>query len=176
MRFVETPLKGAYLIDLEKREDERGFFARFFCSNEFAQHGLDTHFVQANNSFSAAKGTLRGIHQQLTPKEESKLVRCLQGAFYDVIVDLRPGSPTYCQWFGEELSAKNRKMMYVPKGFGHAFLTLEPNTEAFYMVSEYYSPAHERGYRYDDPAFKIKWPFAPLAISEKDKTHPLMIV
>lgn len=175
MRFVETPLKGAFIIDLEKREDERGFFARYFCSKEFENHGLDTTYVQANNSFSVKKGTLRGLHQQVSPKEEAKLVRCLQGSFYDVIVDLRPDSPTYCRWFGAELSAQNRKMMYVPKGFGHGFLTLEDNSEALYLVSEYYSPSHEKGYRYDDPAFQIVWPFEPVSLSERDRAHPFLV-
>lgn len=173
MLFHNTSLKDAYLIDLEKREDERGFFARFFCSKEFEGKNLEKGFVQVNNSLSKHKGTLRGIHYQVAPKEEVKLVRCIKGSFYDVIVDLRKNSPTFKQWFGAHLSGENRRMMYVPKGFGHAFLTLEDDTEALYMVSEYYSPEHERGVRWDDPSIHIKWPFEPLIISEKDEKHPL---
>ena len=158
MQFVKTPLEGAYLIDLEKRQDHRGFFARFFCMQEFETCGLETHFKQVNNSFSLEKGTLRGIHYQLPPKSEAKLVRCIQGALFDVIVDLRPHSPTFLKWYGAELSAENRRMMYVPKEFGHAFLTLKENTEALYFVSETYSPLYERGLRWDDPAITIEWP------------------
>lgn len=175
MLFHKTPLKDAYLIDLEKREDDRGFFARFFCSKEFEGEGLEKGFVQVNNSLSKDKGTLRGIHYQVAPKEEVKLVRCIKGSFYDVIVDLRKNSPTFKQWFGAELSAENRRMMYVPKGFGHAFLTLEEDSEALYMVSEYYSPEHERGVRWNDPAIGIQWPFKPNVISEKDEKHPNLL-
>lgn len=173
MLYRETGLKDAYLIDLEKRGDERGFFARFFCAEEFAKMGLKSQFVQVNNSLSAQKGTLRGIHYQLAPKAEVKVVRCIQGALWDLIVDLRPDSPTFKKWFGAELTAENRRMMYVPEGFGHAFLTLEDNTEALYLVSEYYSPQHERGLRFDDPAFNIQWPGKPVVISDKDLKHPL---
>lgn len=173
MHFHKTPLEGAYWIDLDKREDDRGFFARFYCSKEFEIEGLEKNFIQVNNSFSKYKGTLRGIHYQLAPKAETKLVRCIQGSLYDVIVDLRPHSPTFRKWFGKELTAENRHMMYVPKGFGHAFLTLEDNTEAFYMVSEFYSPEYERGLRYDDPSLNIEWPITPQVISEKDLAHPL---
>lgn len=172
MRFINTPLEDAFVIDVDRKEDERGFFARFFCSKEFSNLGLDNHFVQVNNSLSRLKGTLRGIHYQITPKEEAKLVRCIKGALYDVIVDLRPNSSTFMQWYGAELTETNRRMMYVPKGFGHAFLTLADDTEALYMVSEYYSPEHERGLRYDDSALKIRWPFEPEIISDKDLKHP----
>lgn len=156
------------MIDLEKRGDERGFFARVFCEKEFAQHGLATHFVQVNNSTSAQKGTLRGMHYQLAPAAETKLVRCIRGSLYDVILDLRRGSPTFGQSFGAELSAENRRMMYVPKGFGHGFITLTQDTEAFYFVDEFYAPQQERGVRWNDPRFKIQWPIAPTVISEKD--------
>lgn len=175
MRYHKTPLQGSYLIDLEKREDDRGFFARFFCSKEFEKENLEKEFVQVNTSFSKNKGTLRGIHYQLAPKGEAKLVRCIKGSLYDVIVDLRPESPTFKQWYGAELTAENRRMMYVPKGFGHAFITLEDDTEALYLVSEYYSPTHERGIRYDDPAFAISWPLIPAVISDKDQSHPFFL-
>lgn len=171
MIFNETPLKGAYVIDLDKRGDDRGFFARAFCVREFAEHGLTTRIVQANNSLSAQKGTLRGMHYQLAPKAETKIVRCVRGAFLDVVLDLRQGSPTFGQSFGAELSADNRRMMYVPKGFAHGFLTLTDNAEAFYFVDEFYSPEHERGVRWDDPRFQISWPARPAAISDKDRAH-----
>lgn len=172
MKFTQTKIPGAYLIDLEKKGDERGFFARFFCAQEFQQQGLEHRFIQANNSLSTEKGTLRGIHYQLAPKAEDKLVRCLKGALWDVVVDLRPDSPTYKQWFGAELTEENRRMMYVPKGCGHAFITLAKDTEVLYLVSEYYSPELERGIRWDDPTFKIVWPMAPHIISERDSRHP----
>jgi len=168
MIFTPTPLGGAYVIDLEKRGVERGFFARVFCEKEFAQHGLATHFVQVNNSTSAQKGTLRGMHYQLAPAAETKLVRCIRGSLYDVILDLRKGSPTFGQSFGAELSAENRRMMYVPKGFGHGFITLTEDTEAFYFVDEFYAPQQERGVRWNDPRFKIRWPIEPTVVSEKD--------
>ncbi|MCC7409572.1 MAG: dTDP-4-dehydrorhamnose 3,5-epimerase [Phycisphaeraceae bacterium] len=168
MIFTPTPLGGAFVIDLEKRGDERGFFARVFCEKEFAQHGLATRFVQVNNSTSAQKGTLRGMHYQLAPAAETKLVRCIRGSLYDVILDLRKGSPTFGQSFGAELSAENRRMMYVPKGFGHGFITLTEDTEAFYFVDEFYAPQQERGVRWNDPRFAIRWPIEPAVISEKD--------
>lgn len=172
MKFTETPLKGAFLIDLEKREDERGFFARAFCVNEFKQHDLDANIVQINNSLSVDKGTLRGMHYQLAPKAETKIVRCIKGALFDVIVDLRKDSPTFLKWFGAEITADNRRMMYVPKGFAHGFITLEPHTEAFYMVTEFYAPEMERGIRYNDPALAIEWPIEPVVVSDKDLKHP----
>jgi dTDP-4-dehydrorhamnose 3,5-epimerase len=172
MIFTATPLLGAYIIELEKKGDERGFFARAFCENEFRQHNLISHFCQVNNSLSPHKGTLRGLHYQLAPNAETKLVRCIRGALYDVILDLREDSPTFGGSFGAELSADNRRMMYVPKGFAHGFITLDDATEAFYFVDEFYSPEYERGVRYDDPAFKLQWPTAPTVISDKDKTHP----
>src|SRR5215472_18185543 len=171
MIFTETPLAGAYVIGLEKRGDDRGFFARTFCENEFRSHGLVTRFVQANDSLSASKGTLRGMHYQLPPAAEVKLVRCIRGALHDVILDLRPNSPSFGRSFGVELNAENRQMLYVPKGFAHGFITLEDNTEAFYFVDEFYSPEHERGVRYNDPKFALHWPMAPTVISEKDMGH-----
>lgn len=171
MKFIETPLKGAYTIELEKRGDDRGFFARAFCVNEFENAGLDKSVVQINNSLSAIKGTLRGMHFQLAPKSETKLVRCIRGSLFDVIVDLRRNSPTFLKWFGAELSAENRVAMYVPKGFAHGFLTLEKDTEAFYLVTEFYAPELERGIRYNDPAIGIQWPFEPSLISDKDLQH-----
>lgn len=172
MKFTETPLKGAYLIELEPRNDERGWFARFFCQREFTQHGLRADIVQINTSFSKRKGTLRGMHYQVAPKAEDKIVRCIRGALYDVIVDLRPESPTFLKYFAIELTAENRTMLYVPKGFAHGFLTLCDETEALYLVTEFYSPEHERGLRYNDPKLGIKWPFEPVVISQKDRQHP----
>ena len=168
MIFNEAPLHGAYTIELKKIGDDRGFFARFFCTNEFAEMGLENKFVQINNSLSADKGTLRGMHYQLAPKSETKVVRCIQGALYDVILDLRPDSPTYGQHFGAELTAENRLMMYVPKGFAHGFYTLTNNAEALYLVSEFYAPEYERGVRWNDPKFSISWPDKPIVISDKD--------
>ncbi len=171
MIFTETPLQGAFLVDIEKRGDSRGFFARAFCEREFAAAGLVSRFVQANDSLSAQKGTLRGMHYQLAPKGETKVVRCIRGALYDVLLDLRPGSPTFGKSFGAELTAENRRMMYVPKGFAHGFITLADDTEAFYFVDEFYAPDRERGVRWDDPKFKIAWPVAPVVLSDKDRAH-----
>ena len=172
MEFHQTPLKGAYTIELEKRGDDRGFFARLYCSDEFEQRGLLTSFVQINNSLTGKQGTLRGMHYQLAPSAEVKIVRCVSGALFDVILDIRPDSPTYGRWFGEALSAENRTMMYVPKGFAHGFLTLEPDTEAFYMVSDVYAPDLERGIRFNDPNFGIEWPMDPIEVSDKDRNWP----
>ena len=169
MIFTETPLGGAYLIDLEKRADERGFFARAFCAREFAEHRLVSNMVQANNSLSFQKGTLRGMHYQLAPKAETKLVRCLRGALHDVILDIRPSSPTFGQSFGADLTADNRRMMYVPKGFAHGFITLTDDAEAYYLVDEFYAPECERGIRWNDSRFSIQWPIQPVVISEKDQ-------
>jgi dTDP-4-dehydrorhamnose 3,5-epimerase len=172
MKFHEIPLKGAYTIELEKRGDDRGFFARFFCTDEFANEGLNNAFAQINNSLTAKKGTLRGMHYQLMPSAEVKVVRCISGSLYDVILDLRPESPTFGQWFGETLSADNRTMMYCPKGFAHGFVTLEDDTEAFYLVSDPYAPDLERGIRFDDPKFNIEWPIEAAEISDKDRNWP----
>jgi dTDP-4-dehydrorhamnose 3,5-epimerase len=172
MIFHETPLRGSYIIDLDKKGDERGFFARFFCVNEYSKLGLDQNVVQINNSLSADKGTLRGMHYQLSPKAETKVVRCIRGALFDVILDLREDSPTFGQHFGAELTAENRKMMYVPKGFAHGFMTLKDDTEALYLVTEFYAPELERGIRWNDPRFNIQWPFEPTTVSDKDQNHP----
>jgi dTDP-4-dehydrorhamnose 3,5-epimerase len=172
MIFTETPLAGAYLIDLEKRCDERGFFARAFCVREFAKLGLTSSMVQANDSLSSQKGTLRGMHYQIAPRAETKLVRCLRGALHDMILDLRPGLPTFGQSFGADLTADNHRMMYVPKGFAHGFITLADNTEAYYLVDEFYSPENERGIRWNDSRFSIQWPIQPVVISKKDETFP----
>lgn len=171
MKFVETPLKDSFLIELEKHGDERGFFARTFCKKEFAEVGLDNEIVQINNSFSKDKATLRGIHYQLAPKAETKIVRCIKGGLWDVIVDLRPESPTFLGWYGIELNEENRKMMFVPKGFGHGFITLTDNTETLYLVTEFYSPELERGLRWDDSRIGIEWPLTPKIISDKDNNH-----
>jgi dTDP-4-dehydrorhamnose 3,5-epimerase len=170
MIFTETPIPGAFLIDLEKRGDDRGFFARAFCEKEFAAHGLVTRFVQVNNSLTGQAGTLRGMHYQLAPRAETKVVRCIRGALYDVILDLRTGSPTFGQSFGAELSAENRRTMYVPRGFAHGFVTLTDDAEAFYFVDEFYAPERERGVRWNDPRFAIAWPSAPTVLSDKDRS------
>ncbi len=168
MIFTETKLDGAFLIDIEERTDERGFFARSWCQKEFEQHGLVPRVVQANISFNHKKGTVRGMHYQASPYEETKLVRCTRGAIYDVIVDLRKGSPTYCQWISAELTADNRRMIFVPEGFAHGFQTLTDATEVCYQVSQFYTPGAERGARFNDPAFGIRWPLDVTVISEKD--------
>ena len=174
MIFTETKLKGAYIIEPERLEDERGFFARTFCQEEFAAHGLRTRFVQCSISFNKKKGTLRGMHYQVASHEEAKLVRCTMGAIYDVIIDLRPGSPTFTQWVAVELTAQNRKMLYVPEGLAHGFQTLEDDTEVFYQMSEFYYPESARGVRWDAPAFGIEWPLAEEPVlSEKDRRYPL---
>jgi dTDP-4-dehydrorhamnose 3,5-epimerase len=168
MIFTETKLDGAFLIDIEERTDERGFFARSWCQKEFEQHGLVPRVVQANISFNHKKGTVRGMHYQASPYEETKLVRCTRGAIYDVIVDLRKGSPTYCQWISAELTADNRRMLFVPEGYAHGFQTLTDATEVCYQVSQFYTPGAERGARFNDPAFGIRWPLDVTVISEKD--------
>jgi len=171
--FKETHLKGAFIVEPERIEDTRGFFARAWCKNEFDTHGLNSRFVQCNISFNKNRGILRGMHYQATPHEEIKLVRCTKGTIYDAIVDLRQGSPTYLKWIGVELTEQNHKMLYVPEGFAHGYQTLSDNTEVFYQVSQFYSPESERGVRWDDPAFGIKWPeIDNLVISEKDKNWP----
>jgi len=170
--FTETKLPGAYLIDIEKRGDQRGFFARGWCQKEFEAHDLIPRVVQTNISLSKRKGTLRGMHYQVAPYAEAKLVRCTRGALYDVIIDLRPDSPTHMQWLGVELSAENYKMLYVPEGFAHGFQTLVDNTEVTYQVSQFYTPEAEGGVRYNDPAFGIEWPLEVQVISDKDQSWP----
>lgn len=172
MEFIKAPLDGAYLINLTQQGDERGFFARLFCREEFIGHGLSPDILQVNNSYSACKGTLRGLHYQLPPKSETKLVRCILGAIYDVIVDIRPGSKTFGHHFGATLTAENRQMIYVPRGFAHGFLTLTDHSEVIYFVSDSYSKELERGIRWDDPKFNIAWPERPQLLSERDRSHP----
>ena len=174
MKFNALPLKGAYTIDLDKREDDRGFFARYWCKEEFSKMGLDTTIAQINNSMSRQRGTLRGLHFQRPPKSETKIVRCIYGAIWDVIVDVRVNSPTYGQWFGTELNAENRIMMYVPKGFAHGFQTLADNVELIYLHSEFYSQKNEGGLLYNDQNVGIEWPLAISEISERDKIHPIL--
>jgi dTDP-4-dehydrorhamnose 3,5-epimerase len=168
--FFETKLKGAFIIAPEKLEDERGFFARSWCEREFAAHGLNARLVQCDISLSKKKGTLRGMHYQLSPFEEAKLVRCTRGSIYDVIIDLRPESPTFKQHIGLILTGENHKMLYVPEGFAHGFLTSEDNSEVFYQMSEFYSREHARGVRWNDPAFGISWPLVPTTMSDKDRS------
>ena len=172
MKFSETPLKGAWTIDLEPRGDERGFFARAFCQNEFAEHGLKRDIVQANLSYNPKRATLRGMHYQIPPHAEVKIVRCTRGAIYDVIIDLRAGSPTQFEWFGVELSADNRTALYVPEGFAHGYQSLTEESEVFYLVTEFYAPGSERGIRWDDPRFGIRWPLPDPVLSPKDAAHP----
>ena len=172
MIFRETNLKGVYLIELEKREDDRGFFARSFCREEFAAHGLNPSVAQCNVAFNHKKGTLRGLHYQVAPFEEVKLVRCTRGSLYDVCVDLRPGSPTFKRHFGAVLSSRQHNMVYIPEGFAHGLQTLEDDTEVFYQMSQVFSPESARGVRWNDPAFGIEWPAAVRTMTEKDKTYP----
>ncbi len=171
MIFTETRLKGSFLVELEKHEDERGFFARSWCRAEFEAHNLNPAIVQCNVSFNRLKGTLRGMHYQAAPFEEAKLVRCTAGALHDVIIDLRRDSATYKQHVGEVLSAANYRMLYVPEGFAHGFQTLEDNTEVFYQMSQFYSPEHARGVRYNDPAFGIEWMLGEPVIGERDRNY-----
>lgn len=168
LNFTETYLNGNYLITLKPKEDERGFFARYFCEREFSDQGLNTKWVQINNSMSKNKGTLRGLHYQKEPYAEVKLIRCLKGSIWDVVVDLRENSETFGKWFGAKLSDQNRKMMYVPKGFAHGFVTLEQNTEILYLVSSFYVPDSEGILIWNDPKVKIDWPIKYEVISNKD--------
>ena len=173
MRFSETPLSGAYLIEPEPLGDDRGFFARMWCRQEFVEHGLDATLAQCNLSFNERAGTLRGMHFQHQPHPEVKLVRCTQGAVWDAIVDLRPDSPTYCRWHAEVLTDQNRAMLYVPAGFAHGYLTLTDSAEVFYQVTEYYYQNLEGGVRWDDPTFGIEWPEnGPFILSPKDRAWP----
>lgn len=172
MIFTETPLAGAFLVDLERRGDARGYFARSFCVEEFAAHGLVTTFVQANTSRAAEAGTIRGLHWQTDPAPEAKLLRCTAGAIFDVIVDMRPGSATRGQWYGTELGPETGRAIYVPEHVAHGFLTLKPNSEVHYMVGAPYTPAAERGLRFDDPALAIDWPIEPVVVSDKDRSWP----
>jgi dTDP-4-dehydrorhamnose 3,5-epimerase len=171
MRFVQTSLRDAYIVEPEKHADDRGFFARTWCQQEFRDRGLDADLVQCNLSFNHKKGTLRGMHWQQPPFAETKLVRCTQGAIYDVIVDLRPDSPTLGQWIGVELTPENSRALYVPQGFAHGFQTLSDRTEVFYQMSSFYQPGAAQGFRWDDPAFQIDWPEAVSVISDRDRSY-----
>lgn len=173
MIFIETKLKGSFIIKPERIEDERGFFARIWCEREFKKHGINTNIVQCNVSYNKDKGTLRGMHYQAAPYEEAKLVRCTSGAIYDVIIDLRPDSDSFKQWISVNLNAENRTMLYIPENFAHGFLTLEDNTEVFYQMSGFYVPGSARGIRWDDPSFGIQLPGLVTVISEKDLQYPL---
>jgi dTDP-4-dehydrorhamnose 3,5-epimerase len=170
--FTSTPLAGAFLLEPEPAIDHRGLFARTWCRREFDARGLETRIAQCVTSFNKRKGTLRGMHYQSAPFAETKLVRCTRGSIFDVIIDLRPQSPTFAGHFAAVLSAENRKMMYVPVGFAHGFQTLENDTEAFYQISEFYSPEHSHGVRWDDPSFRIPWPEDDRTICDRDRTYP----
>lgn len=174
MIFTALPLSGAFRIELDRREDDRGFFARLFCAREFEAQGLAAVFVQVNTSFSTAAGTLRGLHFQRKPMADAKLVRCLRGAIFDVIVDLRAGSATYGQWTSVELDEDNRAMIYVPQGFAHGFQTLRPDTELLYFHSQFYAPDHEGGLAYNDPQLAIPWPLPVLGLSPRDAAFPTL--
>ncbi len=173
MIFLPTPLMGAYVIEMKRLEDDRGFFARSFCREEFEGKGLNPDVAQCNVSFNPVRGTLRGMHFQVFPHAEDKLVRCTRGAIWDVIVDLRPESQGYRKWFGIELSAETRRAVYVPKGFAHGFQTLTEDAEVLYMMAEFYYPESASGVRWDDPAFGIEWPIANPAMSDRDRSFPL---
>ncbi len=176
MLFTETKLSGAYLVEIKKLEDERGFFGRAWCQHEFEEHGLKAVIRQINTSYSIKKGTIRGMHFQADPYQEAKFIRCTRGRIFDVIIDLRPASPTFMQWTGHELSEDNYQMMYVPENFAHGFVTLQDHCEVYYPTTEFYTPGSERGIRYNDPAFNIIWPVKVEIVSEKDRNHPLFDV
>jgi len=171
MKIIETKIKGAFVIELERLEDERGFFARTWDSNEFKAKGLNSNLAQCSISFNKKKGTLRGMHWQVTPHAEAKVVRCTMGSIYDVILDLRPDSPTFKQWFSVELTAENRKELYIPEGVAHGFQTLTDNAEVYYQISEFYHPESAKGVRWNDPVFSIKWPLPVTEISPKDAAY-----
>lgn len=175
MSFTETTLPGAFIIDPKQYQDERGFLSVVFNTADFEAQGLEGHFVQHNLSYNLTKGTIRGLHSQKAPYQETKIVRCIRGSIWDVIVDIRGNSPTYCQWFGLELNSENRKMLYIPQGFLHGFITLEDDTEVLYQVSSYFHPEAAYSARYDDPAFNIQWPIEPKVISKKDLSWPQFI-
>jgi dTDP-4-dehydrorhamnose 3,5-epimerase len=172
--FTETELKGAFVIDLELKHDHRGFFARSFCAQDFEAHGLKPTVAQCNLSFNHKKGTLRGMHYQISPAAETKLVRCTKGAIYDVIIDMRPESPTFLQHFGVELTDDNRRALYIPEMFAHGYQALTDGAEVVYQVGEFYTPGYERGLRHNDPFFNIQWPQEVTEISEKDSNWPLL--
>jgi dTDP-4-dehydrorhamnose 3,5-epimerase len=171
MKFIPEPLAGAFLIEPERHEDERGFFARMWCQREFAAHGITSHFVQCSISYNRSKGTLRGMHFQLPPYAEDKLVHVTRGRIFDVIVDLRPDSDTFLRWLGVELTEENRLALYIPQGFAHGFETLVDDTEVFYQMTEFYMPDYGRGFRWDDPLIGITWPEPIKIIAERDRTY-----
>jgi dTDP-4-dehydrorhamnose 3,5-epimerase len=174
MIFTESPLPGAFLVDLAPIADERGFFARAYCAEEFAAKGLSTELRQCSVSYNTRNGTLRGLHYQGPPHEEHKLVRCTSGAIFDVIVDIRPQSPHYRRWFGTRLTAQNRRSLFIPPGFAHGFITLSDEAEVYYMISVPHAPEYAQGFRWNDPAFSIQWPSAPSVISPRDAAYPLL--
>lgn len=174
MKFHKTKIEGLYLIEPEPKTDERGSLSRIFCEEEFGKNGLEFKIVQVNHSLTKNKGTIRGMHFQKEPKAEDKIVQCIRGTVYDVAIDLRKNSPTYGQWMAEELNENNKKMFFIPKGFIHGFQTLTDNCELLYFMSEFYSPEHASGVRWDDPFFKISWPIKNPILSEKDKNWPLI--
>ncbi|NOT52323.1 MAG: dTDP-4-dehydrorhamnose 3,5-epimerase [Chitinophagaceae bacterium] len=174
MIFTPTSLAGSYVIDLETTSDERGWFARYYCKKEFEKIGHTKEWVQMNHSFTAKKATIRGMHFQLHPYKEIKMLRCIAGSVYDVIIDLRKDSETFLQWAGVELSAANKKMLYIPEGFAHGFQCLEDNCELIYHHSEFYNPDAESGIRYNDPAITIKWPLPVTVLSPRDENHSLL--
>jgi dTDP-4-dehydrorhamnose 3,5-epimerase len=172
MRFTETHVSGAFIVESEDKADERGSFMRLWCRDEFARHGLNGDFVQCNTALSHRRGTLRGLHYQIAPHDEVKLIRCMRGGIFDVLVDLRPTSTSYLRWFGTELNARSRSMLYVPAGCAHGYLTLQDDTEVIYPASAAYEPAAERGVRWDDPLLRIEWPLRPTTVSPKDQSWP----
>jgi dTDP-4-dehydrorhamnose 3,5-epimerase len=174
MKFTATALKGAYIVDIEATRDERGLFARTFCAEEFRAYGLSAAELQCSVSYNLNKGTLRGMHYQAAPHEEDKLIRCTAGAVFDVIVDIRTGSPSYGRWFGTELTAANRRGLLAPKGFAHGFLTLADASEVLYMISTPYAPDFARGFRWDDPSIAIAWPMKPVVISARDAAYEML--
>ena len=174
MIFTKLPLRGSLKIDLDKKEDDRGFFARYFCEKEFSDQGINLKWVQINTSLSKNKNTLRGLHFQRPPMAEDKIIRCLRGSIWDLIVDLRKNSQTFGKWFGTELNEENRTMIFVPKGFAHGFISLKPNSEILYLVSEFYSPEHEHSLNWNDKEININWPVRPKFISQKDLEAPYL--
>lgn len=172
MKFIETKVSGAFLLDIERKRDERGYFARTFDRSEFRRRGLASSFAECSVSFNERRGTLRGLHYQARPHAEAKLVRCTRGLIHDVILDLRPRSPTRGRWHAVELGAENGRLLYIPEGVAHGFLTLEARSEVYYEISVPYDPGSARGVRWDDPAFGIRWPSRPAVVSERDRSYP----
>lgn len=173
MIFTKTKFSGVLLIDVDRKEDERGFFGRTFCQHELAAQCVDFKIAQSNISYSKKKGTLRGMHMLTPPHGEAKLVQCIRGNIYDVIIDMREDSITFCQWFSTGLNDKNKTILYIPKGFAHGFITLEDDTEVIYQMTDFYKPGYETGFLWNDPFFGISWPMEPVVISEKDRQYPL---